>query len=128
VLIHADSYCPYKSFEEAIAKGFLGADKQPRITFTSTSFEPTGGTQGKLSGDLAIGGVTKPATFDVTITGSTPSHPFTKAPAIGVSAEGVIKRSDYGIAEQMGAILSDEVTISFDGEFAGPAPTAPPAP
>lgn len=121
---------PYKTWDEALAKQFLGLEKQPQITFTSTSFTQDGGNKGTLKGDLSIGGVSKPATFTVELSGQAAEHPFTKAPALGFEAEGTIKRSDYGIATEgfLNGALGDEIEIEFNGEFMGPPPPATPAP
>lgn len=123
---------PFKTWDEAVAKQFLGAEKQPQITFTSTSFTQDGGNKGTLTGDLTIGGVTKPATFEIELSGQLAEHPFTKAPALGFEAEGTIKRSDYGIATEGGlnGALGDEIEIEFNGEFMGqtPPPVLAPAP
>ncbi len=119
---------PFKTWDEALAKQFLGAEKQPKITFTSTSFTLDGGNKGTLTGDLSIGGVSKPVTFEVELSGQAAEHPFTKAPALGFEAEGTIKRSDYGIATEGGlnGALGDAVEIEFNGEFMG-TPALPPA-
>lgn len=121
---------PYKTWDEALAKQFLGAEKQPKMTFTSTSFTLDGGNKGTLKGDLAIGGITKPVTFEVELSGQVAAHPFTQAPALGFEAEGVILRSDYGIATEGGinGFLGNEVEIEFNGEFHGTPPAAPAAP
>ena len=120
---------PYKTWDEALAKQFLGLEKQPKITFTSTSFTQDGGNKGTLVGDLSIGGVSKPVTFEVELSGQVAEHPFTKAPAVGFEAEGKIKRSDYGIATDgfLNGALGDEVEIEFNGEFYGPTPPPVPA-
>ena len=120
---HKDS--PFATWEEAIHKGFLGSDKTPEITFNSTGFSLTGADTGTLNGTLTMNGVTKPVSFNVTMTGQG-DHPFAGVPAFGVHAEGVIKRSDFEIAQGLNAALSDEVVISFDGEFLQPPPPAAP--
>lgn len=48
---------------------WLNADAYPEITFVSTSVEKTGELSGKVTGDLALLGVTKPVTLDVTYNG-----------------------------------------------------------
>lgn len=44
---------------------FFQVDAHPKMTFTSTTFRPTGGTSFEIDGDLSIKGVTK----QVTLTG-----------------------------------------------------------
>lgn len=121
---------PFKSYEEEIYKGFLGADKQPQATFTSTSFKLDGADKGTVTGDLSLNGVTKPVTFAVTLVGQNEKHPFSGGPAIGLSATGAIKRSEFNVAQEgfLKDSLSDDVTVTFDGEFdlvPAPAPAAP---
>jgi len=118
----------FKSWDEDLAKSdkFFNAGKFPTITFTSTSVETTGEKTGKVTGDLTFLGVTKPVTLDVTFNGSKNPHPFVPAAAIGFSATGAIKRSDFGVAFPPGAV-GDDVQIVIEGEFiqkvAAPAPT-----
>lgn len=107
---------PFKTWEEAIAKGFLGADKTPQITFTSSAFKLDGENQGVVTGELTMNGVTKPVSFTVALTGAG-EHPFAKKAAFGIAAAGVVKRSDFGVAQQLNAALGDEVAIEFNGEF-----------
>jgi polyisoprenoid-binding protein YceI len=110
---------PYKSFEEALAQGdkMLNAGKFPAITFKSTSVKPGAGPQSlKVTGDLGFLGQTHPVTLDVTVTGSTGQHPFTKKGAIGFSATGKFTRSQWGMTGTQ-QFLGDEVSLAFDGEF-----------
>lgn len=119
----------FKSWDEDLAKSdkFFNAGKFPTITFTSTAVETTGADTGKVTGDLTFLGVTKPVTLDVKYNGSKNPHPFVpNAAAIGFSATGSIKRSDFGVAFPPGAV-GDDVQIIIEGEFiqkvaAAPAP------
>lgn len=106
----------HATWEEAIAKDFLGADTQAIITFRSTTFEYDGDMTGTVFGDLSMNGVTKPAEFEIEITGEG-LHPFSQKEGLGIVAEGSILRADYGIAQKMNGLLSDEVTISFSADF-----------
>lgn len=117
----------FKSWDEDLAKSdkFFNAGKFPTITFTSTSVETTGEKTGKVTGDLTFLGVTKPVTLDVTFNGSKNPHPFVPAAAIGFSATGTIKRSDFGVAFPPGPV-GDDVQIIIEGEFIQKvAPAAP---
>ena len=58
----------------------------------------------------------KTVTLDVTLNGALPSHPMTKKPALGFSAKGVIKRSDFGVDKLIGP-LSDDVNLTIETEF-----------
>jgi polyisoprenoid-binding protein YceI len=112
---HKDS--PYKTFEEEIARGdkFLNADKFSTITFKSTQVAQAGKTL-KVTGDLTFLGVTKPVTLLGSVVGSVEKHPFMGKGAVGFSATGTVKRSDWGMIGAQ-AFLGDDVTIIFEGEF-----------
>ncbi len=120
----------FKTWEDDVANSanLLDGDKFPTITFTSTSVEPSGERSAKVTGDLTLKGVTKPVTLDVTFSGETASHYFAKVPAIGFSAVGTFKRSDFGM-EYLAGVVSDDVKVEIEGDFiqkvaaaASPAP------
>jgi polyisoprenoid-binding protein YceI len=46
--------------EHLHSSDFFEVEKHPKMTFTSTSFRPTGGTEFEVDGDLTIKGVTNP--------------------------------------------------------------------
>ncbi len=94
---------------------FLNADKFPTITFVSTGAKQTSATTGVLSGNLTLLGVTKPASFDVTFIGGTPSaaNPMN----LGFNATGRIKRSDFGMTDSLGPV-GDDILIELDVEAA----------
>ncbi len=85
------------------------------ISFKSTRLEKTGPTSGKMTGDLTFRGITKPVTLDVTFNGGM-MHPFAKVPAIGFSAHGFIKRSEFGL-DKFIPMITDEVEIFIETEF-----------
>lgn len=101
---------------EIASEKFFDAAKFPEITFQSTSVKLTSDKTGTVTGNLTFHGVTKPVTLDVTLNGALPSHPMTKKPAIGFSAKGVIKRSDFGVDTLIGP-LSDDVDLTIETEF-----------
>lgn len=102
--------------EEIAGEMFFDAAKYDKITYQSTSIKLTGEKTGKVTGNLTFHGVTKPVVLNVTLNGALPSHPMTKKPAIGFSATGVIKRSDFGVSELEGP-LSDDVNLTIEAEF-----------
>lgn len=114
---HKDS--PFNSFEEALATGpmFFNAGQFPTITFKSTKVEPQGTGRMKVTGDLTLLGQTHPITLDATVTGWIPEHPRAKVPALGFSATGAFKRSEFGMNIGIGKFLGDDVTFEFDGEL-----------
>lgn len=93
---------------------FFDVEKHPTMTFTSTKVESADGKTGKLMGDLTILGVTKPVTLDVTFN-KAGIHPFSKKFVAGFSAQGTIKRSDYGMKYGIPAI-GDEVDMRIEVE------------
>jgi polyisoprenoid-binding protein YceI len=95
---------------------FFNAPQFPEITFTSTAIELTGEKTGKVTGDLTFHGVTKPVTLDVTLNQAYEAHPMSKKPAVGFSATGTIKRSDFGVTALVGPV-SDDVKLTIETEF-----------
>ena len=94
------------------------AAKYPTATFTSTKVTGAGTNRLQVAGDLTIHGVTRPATFDVTVNYLGP-HPRSKAPAAGFDATTTIKRSDFGV-DYGAPNVADEVTIRITMEASVP--------
>jgi len=114
---HKDT--PFKSFEDALSTGpmFFNSGQFPAITFKSTKVEPQGPGRMKVTGDLTLLGQTHPITLDATLTGQIAEHPRFKVPALGFSATGAFKRSEFGMKIGIGKFLGDDVTVQFDGEL-----------
>lgn len=117
-----------EDFDKVLATDakWFNSKKFPQITFKSTGVERTGDKTAKITGDLTLLGVTKPITLDATFNGGMAAHPFTKAPAIGFSAIGNIKRSEFGLSEGIPHV-GDDVQLQIEAEYMGPAPAAPAA-
>lgn len=97
---------------------FFDVEKYPTITFKSTSIKKTGKNTFALKGNLTLHGVTKPVELTLTLNGTT-VHPYTKKTIAGFKATGTIKRTDFNFgAGTPSAAVSDEVTITANGEFA----------
>ncbi|MDB5156169.1 MAG: YceI family protein [Mucilaginibacter sp.] len=97
---------------------FFESDKFPTMNFTSTGITKTTPNHYKLKGNLTLHGVTKPVVMDLWYRG-TITNPMSNAPDAGFQLTGVIKRSDFGFGSKYSApILSDEVQIKANGEFA----------
>src|SRR6185437_1074435 len=97
---------------------YFDVAKFPALTFTSTAIRPVSTNHYKLSGNLTLHGVTKPVTMDLWYRG-TITNPMSKKDDAGFKVTGVIKRSDFNFAPQAGsAMLSDDVAITANGEFA----------
>ena len=116
----------FTSWEDDLANSsnFLDAKQFPAITFVSTSVEPSGERSAKVTGDLTLKGVTKPVTLDVTFSGETASHPFSKVPALGFSATGSFKRSDFGL-DYLKSMVGDDVAVEIEGDFIQKVAPAP---
>jgi polyisoprenoid-binding protein YceI len=106
----------FKSWEEDLATSTNFLDAKQFLTFTSTSVAPNGERSAKVTGDLTLKGVTKPITLDVTFAGETASHPFSKVPALGFSATGTFKRSDFGL-DYLSGMVGDDVSVEIEGDF-----------
>ena len=110
---------------------FFDVAQYPVITFKSKRVEVVAPGKLKVTGDLAIHGVTKEVVLDVD--GPTPPIKDPRGNSHrGVSATTTIKRSDFGMNFMQG-MVGDEVTIQLDVEMVnrppGPPPgNAPPAP
>lgn len=104
---------------------WLDAAKYPEISFRSTAVEVTGPNAMRITGDFTLHGVTRPLTLQATFNGGYAGHPMDPNARIGFSAQGMLKRSDFGIAygipapgTKMG--VSDEVEVIVEVEFSGP--------
>jgi polyisoprenoid-binding protein YceI len=95
----------------------LGGRDHPTITFKSTRVEALDPTHWKVTGDLTIHGVTRPAVLDTRYLGQA-MHPFAKKMAAGFRAETTIDRRDFGVTwnaalDTGGAYLGERVQISL---------------
>lgn len=101
------------------APDFFDTARFPVATFRSTSVRPTGATSADVTGNLTLHGVTKPVTLAVTFNAAG-QNPVSKAYTVGFSAEGSVKRTDFGITTFAPAV-GEIVKLTFSGEF-NPAP------
>jgi len=88
----------------------------PEATFTSNKIEITGDNTGTVEGELTFRGVTQPVTFDVTLFGRLEQHPMAPTAALGFTAEGTIKRSDYGLTTLL-PLIGDDVQLTIVTEM-----------
>ena len=100
---------------------FFNAEKYPKMTFTSTAFRKTSGSNYVLEGNLTIRDVTKKISFAV-VYGGTVKDPYGNIKA-GFKATGKISRKAYGLkwsalTEAGGAVVGDEVSMNIKLEFA----------
>ena len=118
---------PPKGFhDELMGKMFFEADKYPAIGFVSTKVEKTSAYTARVTGNLTLHGVTKPVTLDVAFNGGYPGLAGMDPHArIGFTANGTLKRSDFGMTMGIPAPgsrlgVGDEVAFIIDAEFEGP--------
>lgn len=95
---------------------FFDVENYPKLTFTSTSFDPNG----KLVGDLTIRDISKPVSLDVDF-GGTAKDPWGNI-KLGMSLTGKINRKDWGLnwnsaLETGGVLVSDEVKLDIELQF-----------
>ena len=108
--------------EHLRSSDFFDAGKHPTITFNSTKVEAAGENKLRVTGDLTVHGVTRPAVLDVTLN-KTGEHPLGKRAAIGFDATTTIKRSEFGIGKFVPNV-SDEIGIRITTEAMVPKPEA----
>ena len=93
---------------------FFNVTSYPTITFKSTNVKITGENKGQVTGELALLGVTKPITLDVTFN-KAGVNPFSQKEAIGFTATGLLKRSDFGMEYGL-PMIGDDVKIDINLE------------
>jgi polyisoprenoid-binding protein YceI len=98
---------------------FFDVESHPMMTFRSTGIEPEGGTEGIVTGELTLHGVTRTVELEVEVNG------FAKDPyggtRCGFSAETEISRSEFGIKIDMpmdggGAVVGDKIKVQLEIE------------
>ena len=94
---------------------YLDAAKYPTSTFVSTQVTPTGPGRADVMGQLTLHGVTRPVTLHVKFNGAG-VNPLSKAYTVGFDAEGMIRRSDFGVMKLV-PVVGDEVTLRLSGAF-----------
>lgn len=99
---------------------FFNASQYPQITFASTSIEEKGSDEFLLHGNLTVGNVTKPVTFQVEF-GGTVTDPYGNFKA-GFEVSGKISRKEFGltwsaVTEAGAVVVSDDVKIQASVQF-----------
>lgn len=97
------------------SEDFFNAEKYPKLTFTSTSFDGN-----NIVGDLTIKDVTKEVTLNTDFNGvAVDPYGQTKA---GFEISGKIKRKDFGLSwnavtEAGSIVVSDTIQFAIDLQF-----------
>lgn len=100
-----------------LSADFFDAEKYPTATLKSTKVEHTGGNEYKVTVDLTLHGVTKPAIFNVEYNGQ--GKDAYGGQRAGLAATAKISRKEWGLSwngalDNGGVILSDDVKIEVD--------------
>ncbi|MFK7761663.1 MAG: YceI family protein [Roseobacter sp.] len=95
---------------------FLAAEAHPQITFVASNGTAASDTTGTVTGDLTIRGVTKPVTLDVTLNQLSDYPCCHGKETLGISAQTVILRSDFGSTYALPVFVGDEVEIMLEFE------------
>lgn len=96
---------------------FLDTNEHSSMTFVSDSVRLIGEREYEVTGQLTLLGVTQPLTLDATLN-KIGDYPIGRnAYAMGVSATGVVRRSDYGMDYAIdNGWVGDEVEIIIEFE------------
>lgn len=100
--------------EAVKGEGYFDVAHYPVMTFQSTKIVRTGPDMADVFGNLTLLGVTRPAKFAVTLN-KTGRHPFKEEYVAGLSGDGVINRSDFGMTGGL-PLVGDEVRIHLEIE------------
>ncbi len=98
---------------------FFDVATYPKITFATTSVEPTGATTFKATGTLTIHGVSQPVTLDAEVSGEG-KDPWGNH-RVAFEASTKISRKEFGLVwnqalEAGGVAVGDEVSVTLDIE------------
>ncbi|WP_329113202.1 YceI family protein [Streptomyces sp. NBC_01353] len=99
------------------AADLLDVEKRPTMSFRSTRIAGAG-EDWTLEGDLTIGEVTRPITFDVEF-GGVVDVPMDGSRHAGFDATGEFRRSDFGLDFAPG-FLGDVIKVSLEVQFVEP--------
>lgn len=96
---------------------FFDVEQFPTITFKSTGLAMTSASEGVLTGDLTMHGVTKPVTLAVVFNGAV-KDPWGND-KIGFSATGKLDRTEFGLSygkvmEGGGLMIGNDVEFTLD--------------
>jgi polyisoprenoid-binding protein YceI len=130
--IDASSINTHDEKRDAHLKGedFFDVKNHPNITFKSTKVQKAGKEKLKVTGDLTIRGVTKPTTFEVTLSPKAVKDPWGNLKK-AASGTATINRLDYDLKwnkalETGGVLVGNEVKLDVELEL-NQKPSAPPA-
>ncbi|HEX6981713.1 MAG TPA: YceI family protein [Balneolaceae bacterium] len=99
------------------SEDFFHAEKHPKLTFESTSFEKTGDDTYKITGDLTIRDVTKEVELEA-VHGGTVDDPYGNTKA-GFEITGTINRKEFGltwsaVTEAGNVVVADNIKLQLN--------------
>jgi polyisoprenoid-binding protein YceI len=99
---------------------FFDVAHYPTITFKSVKIEKISAAKMKVTGDLTIRGITKPAVLDVEGPSGAIKDPYGNT-RVALNATTTINRMDYGVKWNAkldgGVVVGDDVNINIDLEM-----------
>lgn len=96
---------------ELFSDEFFDAENYPYMHFVSTSVTRTGPATARIVGSLSMHNITRTVVLDAAFHGGGPAPSgFGADLIIGFHAEGVVKRSDFGMGKYV-PVVSDETRI-----------------
>lgn len=98
-----------------VSSGFFDTVKFPKAYFKSEKITLTGKDAGTVHGVLTIRGISKPIVLTLKLNKQGPHPMRNNKQAIGFTARGTLKRSDYGMTAHIPSV-SDEVILDLQGE------------
>lgn len=110
VLIRTDSLDTQGALVRNLLKSesFFDVEKYPDVLFVSNSFAWTDAKSAIMKGDLTLRGITRPITFDVTLTPA-------KTGMITVKATATINRAEFGM-DKLDSVVNGEVQLCLSVE------------
>jgi polyisoprenoid-binding protein YceI len=96
---------------------FFAMDTYPQLRFVSTAIEQVSASDYRVTGDLALRGVTNPVTIDLEYTGAA-VDPWGNL-RVGFEGSTQVNRKDWGVnwntaLEAGGVLVSEKVTLEFE--------------
>ena len=94
---------------------WFDAAKYPTATFVSSRVTRLPNGSASVAGNLTLHGVTRPVTLSARFVGAG-VNPIDKSFTIGFDADGMIKRSDFGVSYGV-PMIGDDVRLTIAGAF-----------
>lgn len=99
-----------------IGPGWLGTPTHPQAVFRATAIRVTGETNGEVTGDLTLFGVTAPVTLSVIFNGGGADLMRGGAQVLGFSAKGSLDRTQFGL-DRLAGLIGTDVRFEIEAEF-----------